>query len=244
MNLRISPIFSVFILFFTFSCNTKPSGQQNAPLPQTQQNGGQSALSVTSATIKSSEEGTGMEKYATKEAKEPVAFNVGTDKLQSIVNDARLQLSFGTPINFELRNFSTLPSNDIARKYTEISNSDFSVSPIHAFSDNKNSLVVSKISLKKPLSRKEFLDKYEIENKIHFAPATLTVTSFMNKDIPMTQFFIQQDESGIFRIVFPGSEKNTYIQFDYTTRRMSIQMDMEIIEPSIGSIMRYYQAIP
>lgn len=241
MNLRLTiSVFLLSPLLLAFSCN-KQSNTDNTKTTSVQfpqQTIGQNSPSVTSATIKKSESGTGLEKYATKEAKESVAFNVSSDKLEAIINDAKIQLSFGVPKEYQIRPYNTLPQNDIARKFTEFTNSEISSLPLYSFSNGVNSMVVSQIQTKKGMSLQEFINNYELLNRGKFVPATLSLASFKNKDIPMTQFTIQENESGLIRIIMPSLTSNKFFQFDYTIRRTSFQSDMERIEPSVGSIMR------
>ncbi len=193
---------------------------------------------VTSASAKASDVSKGMERFATKEAKDPIAFDVRGDKLENIFNDTKLGITFGSPREFQAVSFSSILKNDIARQFTEFASARLSVKPLYAYSNGRNTMVVSQIQLLAGQTPQEFIDEYETLNKTRFAPATLTLTSFKNRDIPMTQFFVQESESGLFRVVFPAQEDNRYIQFDYTIRRISIQEDMQRIEPSLGSIMR------
>lgn len=199
---------------------------------------------ITTATVKANDKETRMERYVTKDAKNAIAFNVRGDKLEAVVNNPKLGISFGTPRNFQALPFSTLPTEDIARKFTEFTSPEMRITPLYAFSNGQNSMVVSQIKLLAGQSPTQFVDSYETLNKSRFAPANFTTTSFKNRDIPMVQFFIQEAESGLFRIIFPSTQKNLFLQFDYTARRTSIQADMERIDPSIGSILRIATTTP
>ncbi len=238
-------ILCIFITAFTVaSCSSCNNKNQTAQTNTTTTSGTQSGIqtpNVTSASVKANDAASGksgMEKFITKEAKDPIAFDVRGDKLESITNDTEQGISFGPPRTYEAIPYSTLPMNDISRKFTEYSSPEITISPLHSFSNGKNSLVVSLVKFNTTQTLEQYVEKYEALNKQRFTPATITTTSFKNREIPMTQFFIQEAENGIFRIVFPAAKKNQLLQFDYTIRRNSIQADMERIEPSIGSIVR------
>lgn len=239
----------IFITSFTIaacsSCNNKnQTAQTNTPTSGGVQSGIQTP-NATSASVKANDATngkSGMEKFITKEAKDPIAFDVRGDKLESITNDTEQGISFGPPRTYQAIPYSTLPMNDISRKFTEYSSPEITISPLHSYSNGKNSLVVSLVKFSTAQTLEQYIEKYEALNKQRFTPATITTTSFKNREIPMTQFFIQESESGIFRIVFPATKKNQLLQFDYTIRRNSIQADMERIEPSIGSIVRLIAA--
>lgn len=239
-------LFIVCVPVLYFACNNKNQSAQNTNsttttggLQNTQVN------SVTSASVKANDAAqgnSGMEKFATKEAKDPIAFDVRGDKLESVVNDTQHNISFGAPRTYQTVSYSTLPADDISRKFTQFSSPEISISPVYSFSNGQNSLVVSLVKFPATQTIKQFVEKYEALNKQRFASAAFTTTAFKNRNIPMTQFFIQEAESGLFRIVFPSGQKNQMLQFDYTIRRNSIQTDMERIEPSIGSIIQIASA--
>lgn len=227
------------------SCNNKNQTEQTNLKGK---NDAQSSQipSITSASVKANDAdngNSGMEKFATKEAKDPIAFDVRSDKLESITNDTEHGISFGSPRTYMAISYSTLPVGDISRKFTEYSSKELTVSPLHSFSNGQNSLVVSLVKFNTNQTLQQYIEKYEAVNKQRFTPATFTTTAFKNRDIPMTQFFIQEAESGLFRVIFPSSQKNQLFQFDYTIRRSSIQADMERIEPSIGSISRISSSV-
>ena len=236
----------MFIITILFACNDKK--QELPPIQEKNSNGvdtrsGQITFTpeitnATSATTKANEKGTGFERYVTKEAKNTLAFDVRGDKLDAVINNTKLGVSFGTPRNYQNLSFGALPVNDIARKFTEFTSPEISVTPLYTFGNGQNSMVVSQIKLLIGQTPEQFIDNYEAINKSRFAPANFITTSFKNRDIPMTQFFIQEAESGLFRIVFPTTRKNLFLQFDYTARKNSIQSDIESIDPSIGSITR------
>lgn len=246
MDIQHSTIIILVVLLGISSCKNNEEQQGRAPLPSASNTQASQNIptTTTSASIRSYETGTGMERYATKDARAPVAFHVAADKLERIINDTKLRLSFGIPRGFQPRAYATLPADDIARKFTDFVADSIRSQPVYTFGDERNSLVVSLLTVQKAMSYKEFLDAYELLNRARFAPAMLTVTSFRNKDIPMTQFFIQESEQGLFRIILPGTHAASYIQFDYTVRRVSIREDMERIEPSLGSITRLTANLP
>jgi hypothetical protein len=247
MNIFLVRFFSISLITLTFvfcsSCNNKNQAAQDLQNNKTTKDGITTIQqpNITSASVKANDAESGnssMEKFATKEAKDPIAFDVRGDKLELIVNDSQHRISFGTPRTYETISYTVLSPSDISRKFTEFSSREITVTPIHAFGSKQNSLVVSLIKFTTNQTLEQYIDKYEALNKQRFASATFTTTAFKNRDIPMTQFFIQEAESGLFRIIFPASQKNQLLQFDYTIRRNSIQADIERIEPSIGSIGR------
>jgi len=230
---------TIFIGLTMVSCNqnqseqTKSQSKNNSQTIQTK--------SVTSASVRANDTengNSGMEKFATKEAKDPIAFDVRGDKLESITNDTERGISFGSPRTYRSIAYTALPIRDISRKFTEYTSKELTVLPLYSFSNGQNSLVVSLVKFSTSQTLQQYIENYEALNKQRFTPATFTTTAFKNRDIPMTQFFIQESESGLFRVIFPSSQKNQLLQFDYTIRRNSIQADMERIEPSIGSIVR------
>ena len=239
------------------ACDTKPKPQSSKIQPSSESSPttnndkpnvtsgitSNQASDATTATLTGAGD-KDMERYASKEAKEAVAFMVSSDRLESVQNNTRLGFSFGVPKGFQEITFTALSPKDIAKKFNAASANNVSITPLQAFSDSQNSFVVSSVSAPSGLSKKEFLDLYEAMNKDRFAPALLTVTAFKNRDLEMTQFFIQESERGLFRILTKGKKTNEYAQFDYTVQRATVKADMDRIEPSIGSILRITEVKP
>jgi hypothetical protein len=260
-KLLLNGFFALLLGAFTLACDTNSKNQTSSSarnrslnasantntrtgdpaLPSGQTSG--QTQSATTATLSSGGSDKDMERYASKEAKEAIAFMVRSDRLESVQNNAQLGFSFGVPKGFQEIAFTALPPKDIARKFNASSVSNISMTPLQAFSDGRNSFVVSSLSAPANLSKKEFLDLYETLNKNRFAPALLTITAFKNRDLEMTQLFIQESERGLFRIITKGKKANEYAQFDYTIQRTTANADMEKIESSIGSILRINENI-
>lgn len=131
--------------FTVVSCSSCNNKNQTAQTNTTNTNGVQNIQTpnITSASVKANDVGRGkssMEKFITKEAKDPIAFDVRGDKLETIINDTELGISFGPPRTYQTITYSTLPINDISRKFTDYSSPELTITPVHSFSNGKNVL--------------------------------------------------------------------------------------------------------
>lgn len=186
----------------------------------------------TTATI----ERNPLNKGEQKNPQEQVAFEVSSDKIERFVNDSQLGISFAPPRGFVPILYNGLAANDISTKFTKFSSSTMTVEPIYTFRGRAN-MVISKIDFSKSKQTyKGFLAKYESLIRERFAPATITTTVFMKGEIQITQFFIQEANQGLFRVVFSSQEANKALQFDYSIQRQTVSDDMQAIEPSLGTI--------
>jgi hypothetical protein len=195
--------------------------------------GGANTPSATSGTVRQNQ-------YANTKANQEIAFSVSSDKLERVINDTKRGLVFAPPRTFRVIPFGSIPFTDIAGKFTEFTVEDFSVVPLYTFSNGQNTMVVSEIRLGSNLATSPFQQQaqvYETLLRQRFAPASLTTISYKKGAIPMMQYFIQESESGLFRIIFPATVPGQLFQCDYTVRRRSIDADMERIEPSLGSFV-------
>ena len=173
-----------------------------------------------------------------KNPQEQVAFEVSSDKIERFVNDSQLGISFAPPRGFTPILYNGLAATDISTKFTKFSSPTITIEPVYAFRGRAN-MVVSKIDFSKSKSAyKPFLAKYEALVRERFAPANIITTTFMKGDIQMTQFFIQEADQGLFRVVFASQETNKALQFDYTIKRQTVSDDMQAIEPSLGTITK------
>jgi hypothetical protein len=187
---------------------------------------------ATTATI----ERNPLNKGEQKNPQEQVAFDVSSDKIERFVNDSQLGISFAPPRGFMPILYNGLAANDISTKFTKFSSPTMAIEPLYVFRGRAN-MVVSKIDFSKSKSAyKPFLAKYEALVRERFAPANVITTTFMKGDIQMTQFFIQEADQGLFRVVFSSQEVNKALQFDYSIKRQTVSDDMQAIEPSLGTI--------
>jgi hypothetical protein len=165
-----------------------------------------------------------------------VAFEVSSDKIEGFVNDTQLGVSFAPPRGFAPINYAVFTPSEISAKWTKCNTNLMTAEPVYAFRGQAN-MVVSKIDFtKSKIVYKDFLSRYEILVRERFAPANVIATTFMKGDIQMTQFFIQEAEQGLFRVVFSSQEANKALQFDYSIKRQTVRDDMQAIEPSLGTI--------
>lgn len=186
----------------------------------------------TTATIEQSP----LNKGEQKNPQEQVAFEVSSDKIERFINDSQLGISFAPPRGFAAILYNGLAANDISTKFTKFSSPTMTIEPVYAFRGRAN-MVVSKIDFSKSKSAyKPFLAKYESLIRERFAPATIITTVFMKGEIQITQFFIQEAERGLFRVVLQSQEANKALQFDYSIQRQTVSDDMQAIEPSLGTI--------
>jgi hypothetical protein len=171
-----------------------------------------------------------------KNPQEQVAFEVSSDNIERFINDSQLGISFAPPRGFAPILYNGLAANDISTKFTKFTSPTMAIEPVYAFRGRAN-MVVSKIDFSKSKSAyKPFLAKYETLVRERFAPANVITTTFMKGDVQMTQFFIQEADQGLFRVVFSSQEANKALQFDYTIKRQTVSDDMQAIEPSLGTI--------
>lgn len=214
------------------SCNDDKPKQVSSEEAKTIQDN-QTKQSATTATV---ERTNPMGKYEKENSQEQVAFNVDADKVGAFINDTKNGISFAPPRNFVPVQYLSLPTKSLATKFTMYSSPKLTITPLHTFRD-RTTLVISKIDFSKSnLSYKQFLTEYESLIRANFAGASVTPTFFMKGNIRMTQYFIQEADNGLFRIVFAGLEPKTAFQFDFTINRITASDDMQAIEPAIGTI--------
>ncbi|TAE30293.1 MAG: hypothetical protein EAZ92_04810 [Candidatus Kapaibacterium sp.] len=222
----------LFCSFFLASC--KKDEQNGAAQNTTPQNtfSQQNPQSGTTATIQNNSMG----KYEQKNSQEQVAFSVDAEKVGAFVNDAALGVSFAPPRNYVPLAPNSLAASDIAMKFAAYTSPQFSIQPVHAFRA-RNSMLVSSIRLKN-ISYEQFLKDYENLVRTRFSPANITTTFFLKGDINIAQFFIQEADKGLIRVVFAGLKPNEAVQFDFAIERQTASDDMQAIEPALGSITR------
>ena len=223
----------IVVVICTASCtknDNEPKNQVNNQV-NNQVQSEQQQRSGTTATVQNDP----MSRFEKKNTDEQVAFSVSGDQIEKFINDSELGISFAPPRGYAPILYNALPS-DISTKFTIFNNSDANVTPKYSFRKQEN-LVVSVIDFKKSgVSYEKFLGKYEALLQERFVPATITRTFFMKGTIKITQFFIQETERGLFRIVFPSQVQGKALQFDFSLRRQTAQDNMQAIEPSIGTI--------
>jgi hypothetical protein len=177
-----------------------------------------------------------LSRFEQKNTREQVAFSVSADQIEAFINDSERGISFAPPRGFFPTTYNLLPSTDISTKFTKVSTPEYSVEPLYTFRKQENVVVASIDFGKSEQTYDTFLTKYENTIRERFIPANITKTFFMKGTIKITQFFIQEAERGMFRVIFPSQIEGKAFQFDYSIRRQTAQDNMQAIEPSIGTI--------
>ena len=222
-----SLVFCAFLVMIMISACSDKENQEKRTLDSALRN----KLSTT-ATI----ERNPLNKNEQTNPQGQVAFEVSSDKIEGFVNDKQLGISFAPPRGFAPINYAVFTPKEISAKYTKFRSNLITAEPAYTFRGRAN-MVVSKIDFSKSkMAYKDFLAKYEVLIRERFAPANVITTTFMKGDIQMTQFFIQEAEQGLFRVVFASQEANRALQFDYSIQRQTVSDDMQAIEPSLGTI--------
>lgn len=188
------------------------------------------------------------EQYKTLDPQSSASFEVNPAELSAAIADSTIGLRFAPPKDYQRLSTSSIQSSVLYGALSLPPQTGIRTTPLYGFNNDKtqNALLVSRVVFAaKDTGFKQQVAKYEKVLKEKFDPTPVSVTSFFKDSIPMIQFFMQDEDRGIMRIVF-AADKRSFFQFDYTIQRRTAKTDLDVMESSIGSIIRLKtkQALP
>lgn len=233
MVIRLTSIFLFAgLALFVGSCNKRQEFRADSSQPATL---AQPSTLATVTTLQNPEQ------YKTLDPKSTASFEVNPDELSAAVTDSAAGLKFSPPKDFQRLQTAAIETSVLYGALSLPPQTGIRTTPMYGFNNEKtqNALLVSRVLFAaKDTGFKQQIAKYERVLKEKFNPIPVSTASFLKDSVAMVQFFMQDEDRGIMRIVF-AADKRSFFQFDYTIQRRSMKADLDVMESSIGSIIRF-----
>lgn len=186
------------------------------------------------------------EQYNTINSKSNADFEVNPAELSAELIDSSLGLKFAPPKDYQRLGASAVQTSVLFGALSLPPQTGIRTTPLYGFNNEKtqNALLISRVAFSsKDTGFTQQVAKYERVLKEKFDPSPVSVVSFVKDNISMVQFFVQNEDRGIMRVIF-AADKRSFFQFDYTIQRQTAKTDLDVIESSIGSIFRFNSKQP